>query len=438
MAADEFDGNRSWGYNPAYIFSMEAAYGGVAALRQLVQEAHRRGIAVLMDVVYNHLGTPALDMWTYDGWGQNGGGGIYFYNDWRRTTPWGDTRLDYGRGEVRQYIRDNALYLLEDCGLDGLRFDATGWIRNVYNDGNPSNDLSDGWNLLQWLSDEVRQRQPWKILIAEDMQRNEWITKPTSSGGAGFNSQWDPQFVHGLKRMLVTSADRDRSMALLRDLVYGRYNGDGLGRVIYTESHDEDHDRARIPEEIWWGNADSYFSKKRSTLGAAVVMTAPGIPMIFQGQEFLEWGSFDDGSELDWSKTVRFSGIRDLYRDLIRLRRNWFDTTRGLRGQHVHVHHVNDWDKVLAYHRWDRGGPRDDTVVLLNMADRAYDGYRVGFPRPGRWRVRFNSDWSGYDPSFGNRKSLDLDAVETAADNMPCSGTIGLGAYSAVVLSQDG
>src|SRR5262249_50086265 len=151
-------------------------------------------------------------------------------------------------------------------------------------------------------------------------------------------------------------------------------------RVIYTESHDEDaNGHERVPEEIWPGNAGSFFSKKRSTLGAALVFTAPGLPMIFQGQEFLEDQWFHDDDPLDWSKLERYGGIWLLYRDLIRLRRDWYNTTRGLRGQGVHVHHVNNADKVIAFHRWDAGGPRDDVVVLLNMANRAYDNYRIGF-----------------------------------------------------------
>ena len=82
-------------------------------------------------------------------------------------------------------------------------------------------------------------------------------------------------------------------MHAVRDALEHRYDGDAFERVIYTESHDEvANGKARVPEEIWPGNADSYFAQKRSTLGAALVFTAPGIPMIFQGQEFLEDGSF--------------------------------------------------------------------------------------------------------------------------------------------------
>ena len=111
-------------------------------------------------------------------------GGIYFYNDWRAWTPWGEkNRPDYGRPEVRQFIRDNALMWLEEYRGDGLRFDSTIYIRNVYGHNNdrlddPNNLAGWGWNLLRWINDEVEARQPWKFTIAEDMQSNPSITQP--------------------------------------------------------------------------------------------------------------------------------------------------------------------------------------------------------------------------------------------------------------------
>lgn len=166
-------------------------------------------------------------------------------------------------------------------------------------------------------------------------------------------------------------------------------------------------------------------------------MTSPGIPMIFQGQEFLEDGQFDDAEPLDWWRQTLFAGIVNLYGDLVRLRRNWHDNTRGLRGQHVHVFHKNHGDKVIAFHRWHNGGPRDDVVVVANFSSRPYPSYHVGFPRSGWWRVRFNSDWQGYDQSFGNTYAYDTYAATGSADPMPCGANVGLGPYSAVTLSQN-
>ena len=126
-----------------------------------------------------------------------------------------------------------------------------------------------------------------------------------------------------------------------------------------------------------------------------------------------------------------------MYRDLIRLRRNWANQTRGLRGQHLNVHHVNETDKVIAFHRWEQGGAGDDVVVIANFADRSYPSYTLGMPRAGLWRVRFNSDWQGYSEDFGNHPGFDTTADAGPRDNMPFHATVGIGPYSVLILSQD-
>jgi 1,4-alpha-glucan branching enzyme len=403
-------------------------------LQRFVKAAHALGIAVIMDVVYNHFGPGDLDLWQFDGWSdENHNGGIYFYDNERSHTDWGHTRPDYGRPEVRQYLRDNALFWLNKYRLDGLRFDSVSNIRGVN-----GRELPDGWSLLQWIHNEIRSAQPWKITVAEDLQNNEWITKATDAGGAGFASQWDAGFVHPVREAVIAQNDADRNLHAVRDALSHRYNSDAAQRVIYTESHDEvANGHARVPEEIWPGNAGSWFSRKRSTLGAALVFTAPGIPMIFQGQEFLEDRYFRDSAPLDWTKLDTYAGINALYRDLIRLRRNWFNQTRGLRGQQINVHHVNNTDKVIGFHRWQNGGPGDDVVIVANFANRSFDSYALGFPRAGSWRVRFNSDWRGYGADFGDQPGYDTWADSNLRDGMPFQANVGVGPYSVLILSQD-
>jgi 1,4-alpha-glucan branching enzyme len=439
MPVAEFAMDFSWGYNSAQPFAVESALGGPQGLYKFVKASHEHGIAVILDVVYNHFGPGDLDLWQFDGWTDpDHNGGIYFYDNVRSFTPWGP-RPDYGRGEVRQYLRDNALFWLNKYRLDGLRFDSVVNIRNrIGNNNDPLHDLPDGWSLMRWINEEIRASQPWKITIAEDLQNNEWITRDTGAGGAGFGSQWDAGFVHPVRSVILSGNDADRNMMALRDALYHRYNGDAFRRVIYTESHDEvANGKQRMPEEIWPGKADSWFSRKRSTLGAALVFTAPGIPMIFQGQEFLEDGFFQDTVPLDWARLEAYQGIYLLYRDLIRLRRNWFNQTGGLRGQHLNVHHVNNSDKLIVFHRWENGGQGDDVVVVANFADRSYDSYTIGMPRAGWWRVRFNSDWAGYSPDFGSHLGYDTFAAESPRDGMPFQANVGIGPYSVLILSQD-
>ena len=449
MPLAEFAGDLSWGYNPACVFAVENSYGGPAGFKRFVQAAHRAGMGVILDVVYNHFGPSDLDLWQFDGWSENGNGGIYFYGDWRAETPWGATRPDYGRKEVRQFIRDNALMWLEEYHVDGLRLDMTVYMRSVRGDGDPGGDLPDAWSLAQWINREVRQRFPGRITIAEDLHNEARMTKPEDQGGAGFSAQWDAQFVHPIRAAVITPNDEYRSLDSVRGAIGANYNGDPFQRVIYSESHDEvANGKSRVASEIDPQHPDSWFAQKRSTVAAALVLTAPGIPMLFQGQEFLEDGWFQDSVPLDWHKSEEFIGLLRMYRDLVHLRLNRTGCTRGLSGSGLNVFHQNQADNVLAFHRWHQGGPGDDVVVVVNLSHEAHANYTLGFPSHGTWRLRLNSDWNGYSRAFGNQACSDVvagaeqggdppDANGSERDGFPAVGTISIGSYSVLVFSQD-
>lgn len=441
MPVAEFPGDFSMGYNPVNLYAPESAYGSPGNMRSFVDQCHQRGIAVLADVVYNHLGPSDLDksLWKFDGYSAaSDTGGIFFFEDDNRYTPWGDTRPNYLTGEVRSFLRDNLMYWLTDYNMDGIRMDGTAYIRKRDVEGGTV-DVPGGWSLMQWINDDVDAASPQKIIIAEDMRDDEWLTKTTGAGGAGFDSQWDAGFHHKIVAALETSDDANRNMWDVRDSIVHLYNGWDTQRVVYTESHDEvgaSSGKKRVPSRINEADPDSYWSKKRSTLGAGLVFTSPGIPMIFMGQEFLEDGAWSDNDPLDWSRNTTFAGIRQLYADLISLRRNYANLTRGLTAKNVNVYHVNNTDKVIAFHRWHNGGSGDDVVVVANFSYRGFTAYNIGMPRSGRWRVRFNSDWTGYDAGFGNWNSYDADAVAGSKHGLSYNANIGIGPYSLIILSQ--
>jgi 1,4-alpha-glucan branching enzyme len=433
MPITGFPGERSWGYNPTQAFAVESSYGGPKAFQRFIREAHRRGIAVILDVVYNHLGPGGLDLWQFDGWNENNLGGIYFYNDWRAATPWGHTRPDYGRPAVRDFFRDNALMWLDEYNVDGLRFDATAAMRACVPD--TSAVLPDGVSLLQWLNHEIRRRHPDRITIAEDLQDSAWLTSPS---GMNFGSQWDAQFVNLVRRVVSNPSDDDRSLPLLCDALTHRYNGDAFQRVIYLESHDDvASGKQRVPVEIHAHDPHGWFAQKRSTLAAGLLCTSPGIPMLFQGQEFLDERPFHDGTPMNWERQDRFAGIVSLYRDLVGLRLNRTNKTRGLCGQHINIHHRNEGDKVLAFHRWDRGGPGDDVVVVANLRNRQQRNYRLGFPAPGAWKLLLNTDWRGYSNIFGDTPSSDVVARAGAYDSLAAHADISIGPYSLLVFARE-
>lgn len=433
MPINSMSMDRGWGYATDYIYAIESLYGGRHEFLDFVKLAHQKGIGVILDVVYNHFGPDSnLDLWQFDGWSQDGKGGIYFYNDWRSKTPWGDTRPDFGRQEVRSYITDNVQMWLQDFHLDGLRVDSTIFIRNVEGRNNdPQNDIAEGWAMLQEITNTVHKVKPKAIVIGEDTSGNDYITKPTTEGGAGFDSQWEVNFPSVMRKIMDVIDDSQRNLSEFASSLTRQYNGHGLQRIIYSDSHDSAaNGGARLSEEITPGNATSVFSRERSLIASAIILTATGIPMLFQGQEFMEGGSFNDWQSLDWTKAEKFRGIVAATTDLVALRKNAYGNTAGLLGNTLNIIHLNDESKVLAYHRFDKGGPNDDVVVIINFANRVQKDYHLFFPRKGLWRVRFNSAWKGYSRDFKDIHSADVEVENDTA-------TLNLAPYSVIIFSQD-
>lgn len=420
-----------WGYTPIYIYTVESQYGGRHKFLEFVNAAHEKGISVILDVVYNHFGPADMDIWQFDGWQENNKGGIYFYNDWRSRTPWGDTRPDFGRSEVRDYIVDNVRMWLYECHVDGLRVDSTIYIRNATgNNDAPATDLADGWQLLQQINEVSHKLNPSAFVVGEDVGANHYITKPIREGGAGFSAQWEVNFPQTLREALCSSDPAKINLAGVLGELSRRYNDDAMQRVVYIDSHDSAaNGSARLNEVIAPGKSSGTFARQQILLAAAVLFTTPGIPMVLQGQEFMMGGSFNDWEGLEWKNAQTCKGIIEAYQDLIALRRNLHHVSAGLAGRAINLSHVNENDKVIAYHRWQKSGPKDDVVVVINFGNHAFTNYTIGFPQNGKWRVRFCSTDKKYGTDFSG---IHISDVEVQSGN----GTFVLPASSALIFSQ--
>src|SRR5262249_49221392 len=190
LFADHQPPDHDWGYDPVQLFAVKSKYGTPQAFKEFVKQCHAHEIAVIVDVVYNHLVENNL----LKGFGgfttPEIPSGIFLYGGARTNTGFGP-RPDYGRPQVRQYINDNALLLLRDYGVDGLRFDDTIDIRTFGRDRTPNNE---GALLLRDTNSSYRNtepKQPGKITIAEDLQSSGDVTLQTGPVGLEFNSQWD-------------------------------------------------------------------------------------------------------------------------------------------------------------------------------------------------------------------------------------------------------
>lgn len=416
-----------WGYNPIHLFSVETAYGGRRGLLDFVKATHQRGIGVILDVIYNH--SSGSDLWQFDGWSENGGGGIYFYNDERGNTPWG-SRPDYGRPEVQQYLLDNVSMWLTEYKIDGLRFDSTTYMRNLEGASeNPATSLPDAWLLLQNMNLLAHKINPNVVMIAEDSSGNEWITKTIGEGGAGFDAQWGISFPEAVRQELGLSHNRNSIKTELEKY----YNGHAFEKVVYGDSHDTaaNDGAVRVNAAATPGNAGSIFARQYGLVANAITLTAPGIPMILQGNEFMQSGNFNDWQQLEWEKTEKFAGIVQAHQHMIDLRLNKHGNTSGLLGESVNVFHHDTDNKVAAYHRYNGGGRGDDTIVIVNFNDKRFKSYDLTLPIHGEWQVRFNSSWKGYSPDFNETH---IDSV-TTDDNGKVS--IPLSDYNILILSQN-
>lgn len=361
MPPAEFGGGRSWGYNPVGTFAPETTYGRYEAFRTMVDTLHQHGIAVYVDVVYNHIEGEIL--WKWDGWtmgshvctidGQSGEHGGIFYYDWtgsppeRWYTPWGKTRPNYERPEVTNYLIDNILFWLEEMNCDGIRVDSTINMRTVNNGGGGT--IGEALPFLRAMNAVADSREPAAIMIAEDMQRWDGVTKQEGTG-LGFDAQWNDYFVDTVRAEMKKTSDARRNMTELRHVVWNYDNNRPFASVKYSESHDDAaNGQSRLNVEIDGGTGGaSYYAKKRSTLAAALALTAVGMPMLFQGQEFLEDGHFRDDVPLDWNKLNTYGGIWRLYRDLIHLRRVLGGVTIGLTGAYINAYYVDETNTLMG------------------------------------------------------------------------------------------
>lgn len=409
-----------WGYAPNYLFAVEPAYGGRHGLMSFVKACHKRGIGVILDVVYNHFSSNT-DLWQYDGWHEDNHGGIYFYNDERGDTPWGG-RPDYGRAEVRQFILDNVAMWLTEYKLDGLRIDSTVYMRNLDGrSGHHSRDIEGAWDLLSAINKRAHKINPNALIIAEDDANEPGITKRTSDGGCGFDAQWEQSFPHGVRKALDLPPDQPASLDGLVFALERKFNDNVHEKIIFSDSHDT----AANGSSRLWDEADTANAKtadQRGLLASVITYTAPGIPMILQGSEFFQVGAFSDWLQLNWKTAEKNKGIIKAHQDLAKLRLN----LPGLTGQSTSIFHRDDTNRVLGYHRWENGNGDDDVLVLCNFGSNDFKEYLVRLPIQGAWQVVFNSSWRGYSPKFKQTNILEVIADDKGNADIPLHKYTGL------------
>ncbi len=392
MPITEFPWDFSAGYNPVTAWAPEWKHGTPDDLKYMIDVLHANGIAVILDIVWNHFSGSDNYLWEYDGTVAQYGDNIYFREP-SLETPWG-SQADFGRTEVREYFLESALYWLEEFRLDGFRMDATEYMNIAPFEG-------DGWSLMQALNNQMDNRWIDKINIAEQLPDDPWVTRPTSLGGAGFDSQWHDAFTDRLREAIFAGAFGDPAVGPVADAIDG--HGQYLEQTYvmnYLELHDEAWPSSGGQRMVKTIDTtfphDDAFAKGRIKLGQGVVLTSPGIPALLQGSEWLEYTDFGGGSpagadRINWALKSQYADIFLYFKDLIAVRK----TNGALRANAgVNTYHVNEGGNVLAFHRWDLDG--NEIVVIANFSNTNYSNYQLGLPHGGIWYELLNSQASEY------------------------------------------
>ncbi len=434
MPVAQFPGSRNWGYDGVQPYAVQNSYGGPHGLKKLVDAAHRAGLAVVLDVVYNHLGPEGNYLWDY---------GPYFTDRYR--TPWGEAiNFDGAHSdEVRRYFLQNALHWFKNYHIDALRLDAVHAI----------NDFS-AKPFLQELAEQTREfclgNRRQCLLIAESDLNDARLIRPIEAGGVGLDAQWSDDFHHALHTLLTGEnlgyyADFGRTGDLVKAFREGfvlswrystyrkrRHGSSSADRpahqfFVCSQNHDQVGNRMLGERLIALAGFEG------AKLAAAAVLLSPFAPVLFMGEEYGEdnpfpyFVSFEDENlvegvrrgrreefrhfhgageppdpqavgtferaRLDWDKRERGShrAMADFYRELLRLRREHPVLARRDKD------HLEGWgleeERLLWLRRWR---DRDEIWVLMN-----FNRQEVCSPFPGRqgrWRKVLDSadrQWHG-------------------------------------------
>lgn len=428
MPVAQFPGERNWGYDGVCLYAPHAAYGGVRGLQRLVDAAHQTGMAVYLDVVYNHLGPEGNYLWDY---------GPYFTRKY--ASPWGESvNFDDAHSDhVRQFFIQNALYWIEHYRIDGFRFDATHALLDFT--AYPFLEAL-GASIREWASNNNRHVH----LIAENDRSDPKLTQPRDVGGTGMDAQWLDDLHHSLHVALtgeqdgyyIDYTDIGLMAKIMRDrFAYtGQYSPNWQRRhglpatqhpadrfIVASQTHDQ------VGNRMLGERLTQLTDFEGLKLAAGLLCTSPYTPMLFMGEEYGETAPFlyfiahtdpdlvkavqagrkEEFAYFDWQgeppdpyaqetfqrskldHTLRDAGqhaqLYDFYTNLLALRHQ----SSALTNPAPQATHVYDAGTMLCL---ERHGAEDAMRIVFNFS--ATDSAAITLPTGRRWRKHLDSrDW---------------------------------------------
>jgi len=399
MPVTEYPFDGSWGYQPISLFAPTSRYGTPDDFRAFVEACHNAGLGLVLDWVPGHFPNDPHGLGRFDGTA------LYEHADPRQGIhpDWNTLIYNYGRREVANFLLSSVLYWLREFHIDGIRVDAVAsmlyldysrrdgeWIPNRYG----GRENIEAIAFLRRMNELVFGESSGATSVAEESTAWPMVSRPVYVGGLGFGYKWNMGWMNDTLRYM--SHDPIHRKYHHNDLTFGllyAYHEN----FILPLSHDEMvHGKgsliAKMPGDRW-----QRFANMRAYL--AYMWTQPGKKLLFMGAEFAQEREWNHDIGLDWQLLAdpAHDGVRGLVRDLNFLYRNTPALHRldcdpdGFRWIDV----ANAAESIISYVRRGRD-PDELALVVCNFTPVPREDYRIGVPRPGRYRERINTDATEY------------------------------------------
>lgn len=416
IAEYPFDG--SWGYQPTALFAPTSRYGTPDDFRYFVQQAHAAGIGVLIDWVAGHFPSDEHGLVYFDGTH------LYEHADPRQGwhPDWNTCLYNYGRHEVVSFLLSNALFWLDEYGVDGLRVDAVAsmlyldysrdsgqWVPNQYG----GRENLDAIAVLRRVNEAVYRAFPHAVTIAEESTAWPMVSAPVYAGGLGFGFKWNMGWMHDtLKYMERDPVDRKyHHNELTFSLMYAFSEN-----YVLPLSHDEVvHGKGSILQKMQ-GDRWQKFANVR--LLYTFMYAHPGKKLLFMGNELAQDREWNHDASLDWHVTSDplHSGVQQLVRDLnVLYARTPALYERDAQPEGFRWLAQDAGASIISFER--RGDADSDRVIVAcNFTPVVRREFRIGVPQPGAYAEIFNSDASLYGGSNAGNGG------RVAAEEIPADG----------------
>ncbi len=399
LPVSEFPFDGSWGYQPVGLFSPTSRFGDPDDFKYFVDQCHQNGIGVIIDWVPAHFPEDGHGLARFDGTH------VYEYEDPRKGwhPDWNSCIYDFGKDTVRQFLVANALFWVDKFHVDGLRVDAVAsmlyldysrkdgeWIPNIHG----GNENYEAISLLQWMNQEVYDKFPNVMTIAEESTSFPKVSRPVFEGGLGFGFKWNMGWMH------------DSLHYISKDPSYRRYHhGEITFSMVYSFnenfvlpiSHDEVvHGKGSLLRKM---PGDEWQQAANLRCYAAFMYAHPGKKLNFMGNEIGQSAEWNHDSSIHWHllEFDKHKGIQSLYRDL-----NGLYLSEAALHESDHdpagfswIDHENSDQSILSLMRKDQTGGQV-IIAISNFTPVPRDDFRVGVPVEGTYQLALNSDDKKY------------------------------------------